>query len=221
MEIKIRCKGNRNVSYDKLKHFQGALKEMSVINAKKLKESILRYGWIAPVFVWHGDQILDGHGRLLILGEILKEGHIIADIPVVDIEAKDKQEAAKILLSLNSHYQTITEEGFYEFMHDFELKTDDLDIYALADLDLERFAAGYFEGQTEVIEGAEGKFKENAELYQLTLYLPMKKKDFVLRVLGKYQGRDNGERLSNLCETIASNTNNLQSSETNNIKTPL
>lgn len=154
-EIKIRCKGNRNIGYDRLKHFQGHLKEMSKPSALKLKESILRYGWIAPVFVWNGNEILDGHGRLLVLGEMIKEGYTIGDIPVVDIEAKDKQEAAKILLSLNSHYQAITEEGLYEFMHDFELKMEDLDICQLADIDLERFEAGYFTDETE-----EGKVPE-------------------------------------------------------------
>lgn len=50
MEIKIRCKGNRQISHDKLRHFQGSLKEMSVVNAKKLRESILRHGWIAPEY---------------------------------------------------------------------------------------------------------------------------------------------------------------------------
>lgn len=147
MEIKIRCKGNRCLSYDKLRHFQGNLKEMSVVNAKKLRESILRHGWIAPVFVWGGDQILDGHGRLLVLGEMLKEGHTIGDIPVVDVEARDKQEAAKILLAINSHYQTITEDGLYEFIHGFELGMEDLDLCQLTDVNLEWFKEGYFEGE--------------------------------------------------------------------------
>ena len=110
-QIPIRCKGNRYLPFDKLKNFQGSLKEMSEANAGKLKASILKYGWVAPVFVWGGDYILDGHGRLLVLGELLKDGYTIGELPVVDIEAQTKKEAAEILLAINSKYQTITDEG--------------------------------------------------------------------------------------------------------------
>lgn len=148
--IPIRCKGNRCLPYDRLKTFQGDLKEMTEANAGKLKSSVLRYGWVAPVFVWGGDYILDGHGRLLVLGELLKEGYTIDDLPVVDIEARTKREAAEILLAINSKYQTITDEGLYRFMHDMELDVEDLSIFELPDIDLGDFEAGFFteEGET-------------------------------------------------------------------------
>lgn len=154
-QIPIRCKGNRYLSYGRLKTFQGDLKEMSEANAGKLRASILKYGWVAPVFVWGGDYILDGHGSLLVLGELLKEGYTIGDLPVVDIEARTKKEAAEILLAINSKYQTITDEGLYRFMHEMELELDDLSIFELPDIDLKDFEAGFFTDETEAAEEEE------------------------------------------------------------------
>lgn len=142
--IAIKCKGNRYLPHSKLKTFQGNLKEMTKESAGKLRASILKHGWIAPVFVWDKDYILDGHGRLLVLGELLKEGYAIGNLPVVDIEAETKKEAAEILLAINSKFQSITEEGLYEFMSDMDLGIDDLADIELPDIDLEHFEAGYF-----------------------------------------------------------------------------
>lgn len=142
--IPVRCKGSRTVPYDKLKHFQGDLKELSREDFKALKSRILKHGWIAPVFVWNGNQIIDGHGRLLVLGELLKEGYTIGEIPVADIEAKSKKEAAQILLAVNSHYQKITGEGLYHFMSDMELDTSDLEGLSLPDIDVENFMEEFF-----------------------------------------------------------------------------
>lgn len=137
-KIEIKCKGNRYLSRNLLKSFQGNLKEISKESAKKLRQSILGYGWIAPIFVWNKDYILDGHGRLLILNELIKEGYSISDLPIVDIEAKTKKEAAQILLAINSKYQNITDDGLYEFMHEMDLKFEDLENFDLPDIDIEK-----------------------------------------------------------------------------------
>lgn len=142
-EIQIRCRGSRELPYDKLKTFQGNLKEMTKENCRKLKSSILKYGWCAPVFVWGEDYILDGHGRLLVLAELLKEGYSIGDLPVVDIQADTKKQAGEILLAINSKFQTITDQGLHEFMAAMEIGFDELDGFAL-DMDLERFGNEYF-----------------------------------------------------------------------------
>jgi hypothetical protein len=143
-EIPIKCKGNRYLPFSEFVHFQGNLKEMSKVNAEKLKKSIIKHGWIAPVFTWNGNNIIDGHGRLLVLGEMLKNGHSIGDIPVVDIQAKDRKEAAEILLSINSHYQKITGDGLYEFMNDMDLNLEGMSDFVLPDIDLDRFEVEFF-----------------------------------------------------------------------------
>src|SRR3972149_3235450 len=151
-QIPVRCKGNRYLPYDRLKTFQGDLKEMTEANAEKLKASILKYGWVAPVFVWGGDYTLDGHGRLLVLGQLLEEGYAIEDLPVVDIEAQTKKEAAEILLAINSKYQTITDDGLYQFMHEMDLNLEDLSIFELPDIDFKDFEAEFFSEEGEAVE---------------------------------------------------------------------
>ena len=142
--IAIKCKGNRYISHSELKTFQGNLKEMTKDNARKLRASILKHGWVAPVFVWNKKEILDGHGRLLVLAELLEEGYTIDKLPVVDIEAKTKKEAAEILLAINSKYQSVTEEGLQEFMFNMDLSMDDLADIELPDIDFEHFKSNFF-----------------------------------------------------------------------------
>jgi len=150
-EILIKCKGNHYLPYSKLKTFQGNLKEMSKESAEKLRQSIIKHGWIAPIFIWNKNYILDGHGRLLVLEKLLQEGYKIKDLPIVDINAKTKKEAAEILLAINSKYQIITDDGLYEFMNEMDLKFEDLKDFELPDIDMEKFGAGYFgkEGLTD------------------------------------------------------------------------
>ena len=143
--IAIKCKGSRYISHSELKTFQGNLKEMTKDSARKLRASILNHGWVAPVFIWNGNEILDGHGRLLVLAELLKEGYKIGALPVVDIEAKTKKEAAEILLAINSKYQSVTGEGLYEFMAVMDLSMDDLADIDLPDIDMKEFNNNFFE----------------------------------------------------------------------------
>ncbi len=175
-QIPIRCKGNRYLPFDKFKTFQGALKEMSEANAGKLRQSILKYGWVAPVFVWNKNDILDGHGRLLVLGELLKEGCTIGDLPVVDIEAKTKKEAAEILLAINSKYQTITDEGLYQFMNEMDLGIEDLTIFELPDIDFKEFESCFF---------AEAEDTEEEEIPDVPAEPKTKKGD--LYILGRHR----------------------------------
>jgi len=134
MEIPITCKGQKYVKIDVLKNFQGNLKELRKAELAKLKSSIIKHGFSFPVFVW-GDQILDGHQRIFATKKLLKEGYKIGKIPVVEIEAKDRAEAAEKLLFLNSAYAKITDDGLYEFLNDNALKIEDF----ASDLNLPAF----------------------------------------------------------------------------------
>lgn len=131
--IKIRCTGSREMGFAELLPFQKNLKVET--NIEKLKNNILKRGFCAPVFVWNEKEILDGHGRLKALTALQKERYIIPKIPIVDIFAKDKKEAAEILLSINSQYQQITTEGLTDFCADnlieLELLTNELELKTL------------------------------------------------------------------------------------------
>ena len=171
-EIQIKCKGNRYLNYKEFKNFQGNLKTLTKDRMEKLKKEIIKLGWIAPVFVWNKTEILDGHQRLFTLNEMLKEGYNIDNIPIIDIDAKNKTEAAKILLALNSRYGQITDEGLYEFMNLTGLKEEDLQEIELPDIDIDRFVEGYYqkEGQIdddEIPEVLEEPITKPGDLYIL------------------------------------------------------
>lgn len=146
-QIPITCTGSKTVPLDELQNFQGNLKTLEKPQLDKLKRSIVKYGFSFPVFVW-GTQILDGHQRLFATKELVKDGYMVADIPVVEIEAADKKEAGEKLLALNSSYAKITGEGLYEFLHDMDIDigalADDLE---LPDIDMDKFLTGWVGGQ--------------------------------------------------------------------------
>lgn len=152
-KIEITCNGNRTVSIDTLQNFQGNLKELRKPELEKLKRQILKHGFSFPVFVWGGDKILDGHQRIFTVRELITEGYMIDDIPVVDIDAKSKKDAAEKLLALNSRYAKITDEGLYEFIDANEL---DLSEFAgdlnLPEIDMAKFCKGWGEEQQEIPE---------------------------------------------------------------------
>ena len=152
--IQINCTGTRYVPHTSLKAFQGNLKEMTEAAAEMFKKNILELGWVAPIFVWKDkNYILDGHGRLAVLQSLLEDGYTIGKLPVIDIKAKTKKQAGKILLALNAQYQTMTDEGLYEFMHSTGLELTDLNDFTFADVNLSKFESGYFT-EPEPPEGA-------------------------------------------------------------------
>jgi len=124
-KIEIKCKGTKYIDINELLEFQGNLKELSKENFEKLKKSILKYGFRIPVFVWR-NYILDGHQRLFVVKRLLESGYTIDKIPVVEIQAKDKKEAKKILLLINSRYGKITDDGLYEFIETSNIKVDEI-----------------------------------------------------------------------------------------------
>jgi len=166
MKIKITCKGSKYLPIGKLKNFQGNLKELRADELEKLKRSILKYGFSFPVFVLQS-WIMDGHQRIFAVKELLKEGHTIGDIPVVEIEAESKKEAAEKLLLLNSQYAKITDDGFYEYLNEFDLDLlefkDDLE---LPEINLDRFIDGYL-GDGEGDNGGENETID--EMYQILI----------------------------------------------------
>lgn len=138
-EIPIRCKGSRSLPYAEFKSFQGNLKNMSREDEEKLRGLILKHGWIGPVSVWNNAEILDGHARLFVLGKLLNEGYSIKKIPVVDIYAKTRKEAAEMLLAIDSRFNRITQDGLSGFMEEFDLDLADLNNISLPDINMEEF----------------------------------------------------------------------------------
>lgn len=115
--ITVHNKDNlKTVAIKDLKPLQGNLKNLTEENYQKLKNSILKFGFFVPIFMWN-DYILDGHGRQRVM---IKEGWGDTKVPIVNIEAENELEAREKLLHITSQYQTITIEGLEEFYPDWQ-----------------------------------------------------------------------------------------------------
>ena len=131
MEIKITCDGTDYVDFKKLKPFQGDLKTITDENLQKLKNSIIKYGFTVPAFIWRDGgalYILDAHSRVKALAELFSEGYEIPDIPIIHVEADSEQEAKEKLLHITSQYGEFTEQGFADFILSADLDISELDI---------------------------------------------------------------------------------------------
>lgn len=135
MEIQIKCMTDEYVELDELQRFQGHLKSLDPDVFKKLRISILKHGFIAPFFVWNDrgrNNILDGHQRLKVLLQLRREGYDIPPLPVVYIEADDRDDARSKLLAISSQYGEYNlgelagwmDETTVEYFNAFNIDTD-------------------------------------------------------------------------------------------------
>ena len=121
-QINIACKAADTLPLEKLTVIQGDLKSLSDSNSLKLKNSILKYGFSAPIFVWESGvkkpkyNVLDGTQRLSVLKVLKSEGYKIPLLPVVYIQAKNKKEALGKLLHITSQYGEFEREGLDIFL---------------------------------------------------------------------------------------------------------
>lgn len=157
-DIRVTCHAADVLPVDSLVEFQGNLKTISRENLDKLKRSILRHGFSAPIFVWRGsdNHILDGHQRLRALLEFRQEGYNLPLLPVVFIDAEDEKEAKEKLLYITSQYGDFDKNGFWDFASGLDF--DDVRI------------EGFFEGvgdSEEEIEPKEIQIREYDRIHFL------------------------------------------------------
>lgn len=118
-----RCTIDKTLPLDYLKVLQGGLKTLLPENYEKLKASILKHGFIYPIFVWENPEdaqiyIIDGTQRFHALTEMKKEGYSIPQLPVVFVEATDVKDAKEKLITAATQYGIFDELGTLEFMKD-------------------------------------------------------------------------------------------------------
>jgi len=130
----------------------------------KLKNAILKGGWSFPVYVWKDNNyVIDGKGRKQAVEELIKEGHTITEIPVVDIEAKDLEEAKQKVLEVSSQYGDVTKDSFEAFTEGFDA---DFDTFDLKGIDEDMFIEPE-EKDDEVPEVPEEPKSVLGDLYEL------------------------------------------------------
>ncbi len=138
-QIDIACKAADTLPLDKLTVIQGDLKSLSDGNALKLKNSILKYGFSAPIFIWESGiklpkyNCIDGTQRILVLKILQQEGYKIPALPVVYIQAKNKKEAMEKLLHITSSYGEFEREGLDAFLLSIDADDELLELLRLTD----------------------------------------------------------------------------------------
>lgn len=139
LTIEISCQGYTKVPIDELKDLQGNLKDLTEENYVRLRNSMTKFGFSFPVFMWIDSEgtkwVIDAHQRLRTLRKMKEEGWTIPDLPADIIQATDKTEAKKKLLLLNSRYGKMTREGFDEFSGDFD-GTDIEDMLVIPEIEI-------------------------------------------------------------------------------------
>lgn len=140
--LEIKCEGTFTVSLDDITELQGNLKDLTEENYVRLRNSMTKYGFSFPLFIWESPEgtkfIVDAHQRVRTLRKMRSEGFDIPQLPAVRIQAKDRVEAKKKLLLLNSRYGTITREGFDEFIDEvgFEVPDDIEDLLVIPEIEI-------------------------------------------------------------------------------------
>ena len=127
--ITVNCKSADTLPIDRILEFQGELKKLSKQNRDKLMNSILKHGFIAPLFVWDdaGDyRLLDGHQRLATLIYMRQKGYDIPMLPVDYIQADSEEDAKRKLLQITSQYGEFSIEGIQEFTAGIDFDFDSI-----------------------------------------------------------------------------------------------
>lgn len=192
--LKIRCGGEAYLSLNELNFFQKKLKTIDKTEYDKLKKSLIQDGLPLCFHVWFDDkkqryELIDGHHRWLVLCELEKEGWFIPPIPCNKVIAKNKKEAAKIVLISNSRYAKINQESLAEFMIDFELEVPDLELLDFPDLNLDDFKLENNDDNNEDDKNIDLEFKYKIEVdcedeyKQQELMMELENRGFKVRLL--------------------------------------
>ena len=167
MQVVFKVKAYINIPPDQLFAFQGDLKKLSEENFNKLRSKILESGFNFSPHVWSTDKgyfILDGHQRIHVLKQLIKQGYEMRDsdgdllegVPCNIVEADSIEDAKDKVLQAVSQYGKLTAEGFLDF-------TDGLDL-DFTQFDLPDFEMPVLDNQDEVFpemgEGAKDPFQK-------------------------------------------------------------
>ena len=129
--MEVKCKTQHTLPLEDLTEFQGNLKERDNVDIGKIIKSIKKHGFSFPFFVWNHDAInhvLDGHGRLLALQQMVAHGENIPELPIVYVDCRDEADAKEMLLKLNSQYGKMTAESIKDFLGDLQIDFTELAI---------------------------------------------------------------------------------------------
>lgn len=119
MELKIEY-----VPVTELKTYVNNAKIHTAEQIEQIKKSIKEFGFNDPIAVWHDNEIIEGHGRLIAATEL-----DIEEVPIIRLdELTDEQRKAYMLV----HNKLTMNTGF-----DFDLLEEELE--SLRDIDMSEY----------------------------------------------------------------------------------
>jgi hypothetical protein len=116
--LRVTCKTADSLPCVEIEPLRGRLKKRTDEDIEKICRSIIKHGWAFPEFIWQNEghnYCLDGHGRQAAIPRLIELDYEIPPIPVVFIQAQNREEAKEMLLKCISQYGIVTQEGFDEF----------------------------------------------------------------------------------------------------------
>lgn len=126
--IKNKVKELKTVDVDTFLSWEfNTLKDSNKRDTTKLENAIIKSGWSFPVIKWE-NFVIDGTGRRQAVKNLLAKGYTIKEIPYVEIEADNLEDAKAKALEVSSQFGEITKESFLEFTKDMELDFDTFEI---------------------------------------------------------------------------------------------
>jgi hypothetical protein len=154
--IKNKVKKAEKVSVDEFLSWEfNDLKEAQGRDVTELVNSITRYGFAAPVFIWKNDQddvyVLDGTGRSLAVKQMIADGFEFQSIPFVEIEADTKEQAMELVPTYASSYGETTRESMIRFSKGLNLQFDSIKIPGISQLILEGETFNYKDKNKEIV----------------------------------------------------------------------
>ena len=113
------------VNKEELKPYANNAKIHTAEQIEQIKKSIEEFGFNDPIAVWHDDEIIEGHGRLLAVMEM----DDIQQVPIIRLdELTDEQRKAYTLVHNKLTMNT-----------DFDADIVELELDDIADIDMEQF----------------------------------------------------------------------------------
>ena len=127
MELKIEY-----VNKEDLKPYANNAKIHTAEQIEQIKKSIKQFGFNDPIAVWHDDEIIEGHGRLLAVMEM----DDIQEVPIIRLDELTDEERRAYMLA---HNKLNMNTGFDFGLLELELEnisTIDMGDFGFINLDL-------------------------------------------------------------------------------------
>lgn len=128
-KIQIKCKYTSLENPAELVFLQGSLKSATKENMRKLKNSLIKNGFVFPIYIWKNDNkkfIVGGHHRVKAVQELIAQNYQIDGVPCIEINAKNINEAKKFVLLDSAQYAKINKTEFGDFALEADIDVNEI-----------------------------------------------------------------------------------------------